>query len=72
MLTSADYAIFINFDFVGSAKAVPAAEIQLLEYVISKDMFTVTEKGKTVVQFKFKLDPAKNPKEIFFAIRCLK
>ena len=45
-------------------KAIPAAETNLLEFTINKDVFTVTEKGQTVVQYKIVLDPSKKPKEI--------
>lgn len=47
-------------------KAIPAAETDLLEFAIDKDLFTVTEKGQTVVQYKFVHDASKKPKEINF------
>ena len=47
-------------------KVVPAKETEILEMVIAKDVFTVFEKGKMVVQDRIKLDPSKKPKEIDF------
>lgn len=47
-------------------KAVPAAEVEILEVAIEKDVLTVREKGKIVVQYEIKLDPTKKPKEIDF------
>jgi uncharacterized protein (TIGR03067 family) len=47
-------------------KSIPAAETDLLEFTIDKDLFTVTEKGQTVVQYKIALDSSKKPKEINF------
>lgn len=47
-------------------KVVPAAEVEILEFVIDKDTFTGFEKGKMVVKYQFKLDPTKKPKAIDF------
>ena len=47
-------------------KSVPAADIEILEVIIEKDAFTVTEKGKPVVKYQMKLDPTKKPKEADF------
>jgi uncharacterized protein (TIGR03067 family) len=47
-------------------KVVPAKEIEILEMIIAKDVFTVFEKEKMVVQDRIKLDPTKKPKEIDF------
>jgi uncharacterized protein (TIGR03067 family) len=55
-------------------KAIPAAETNLLEFTIEKDVFTVVDKtptkeqpdGEAVVQYKIVIDGAKTPKEINF------
>jgi uncharacterized protein (TIGR03067 family) len=47
-------------------KAIPAAETDILEFVINKDVISVYEKGKIEVQYQVKLDPEKKPKEIDF------
>ena len=47
-------------------KALPAADIEILEIVINKDVFTVNEKGKAIAQYQIKLDPAKTPRQIDF------
>jgi uncharacterized protein (TIGR03067 family) len=47
-------------------KAVPAAETEVLEFVIEKNTFTAFEKGKMVVKYEIKLDPTKKPKQIDF------
>jgi uncharacterized protein (TIGR03067 family) len=57
---------WIVVSLVEEGKAVPAKETEILEYVISKDVFTVYEKGKIVVQDQIKLDPTKTPKTIDF------
>jgi uncharacterized protein (TIGR03067 family) len=49
---------------VEEGKAVPADEVATLEITIQKDVFTVNEKGKTIAQYKLKLDPSKKPKAI--------
>ncbi len=47
-------------------KAVPAGDIEILEFVFDKDTFTGFEKGKMVVKYQIKLDPTKKPKSIDF------
>ena len=47
-------------------KALPAAELAVLEVTIEKDTFTVKEKGEVAVQYQIKLDPEKTPKAIDF------
>jgi uncharacterized protein (TIGR03067 family) len=47
-------------------KAIPAAETEILEFVINKDVISVYEKGKIEVQYQVKLDPEKTPKTIDF------
>jgi uncharacterized protein (TIGR03067 family) len=49
-----------------NGKAVPAEEAATLEFVIEKDVYTAFEKGKAVVKYQLKLDPAKTPKQIDF------
>ncbi len=47
-------------------KAIPAEETDILEVVVNKDVMTVYKKGKVEVQYRFKLDPDKKPKQIDF------
>lgn len=47
-------------------KAVPAAEIETLEFVIEKNIFSAFDKGKLAVKYEIKLDPEKKPKQIDF------
>ncbi len=51
---------------VEKTKAVPAEELAILEINVEKDVLTVKEKGKAVVQYQIKLDPTKTPKAIDF------
>ncbi len=51
---------------VEKGKEQPAAEIEILEVAIEKNVFTVTEKGKKVVEYEIKLDPSKKPAAIDF------
>ena len=51
---------------VEKTKAVPAEEIAALSVHFEKDVFTVKEKGKALVQYQIKLDPTKSPKAIDF------
>jgi uncharacterized protein (TIGR03067 family) len=46
--------------------AIPAAETDSFEYVVSKDVVTVYQKGKVAVKYQVKLDPDKKPKAIDF------
>jgi uncharacterized protein (TIGR03067 family) len=57
---------WVIVSLVEEGKAVPAADTDLLEITIDKDVFTVKEKGKTVLQHKIKLDPTAKPKQIDF------
>ncbi|MBI2803711.1 MAG: TIGR03067 domain-containing protein [Planctomycetes bacterium] len=45
-------------------KKVPTAETEVLEFRVVKDTFTVTEKGKVIAKYQFKLDATKTPKAI--------
>ncbi len=47
-------------------KAIPAAETDILEFVINNGVMTVSEKGTIVVQYQIKLDPEKTPRAIDF------
>ena len=47
-------------------KALPAGDIEVLEFVIEKNTFTAFEKGKMVVKYEIKLDATKKPKQIDF------
>lgn len=51
---------------VEKTKAVPPGELEVLVVNIDKDVFTVKEKGKAVVQYQIKIDPTKTPKAIDF------
>ncbi|MSU77262.1 MAG: TIGR03067 domain-containing protein [Gemmataceae bacterium] len=51
---------------IEKGKAVPAEELAILELHIEKNVLTVKEKGETVVQYNFKLDPTKTPRAIDF------
>ena len=47
-------------------KALPAADIAMLEITVEKDVYTAKEKGETVAQYKFKIDSSKKPAQIDF------
>jgi uncharacterized protein (TIGR03067 family) len=57
---------WIVASLVEKGKGLPAAEIEVLEVAIEKNVFTVTEKGKKVVEYEIKLDPSKKPATIDF------
>jgi uncharacterized protein (TIGR03067 family) len=57
---------WIVASLVEKGKEQPAAEIEILEVAIEKNVFTVTEKGKKVVEYEIKLDPSKKPAAIDF------
>jgi uncharacterized protein (TIGR03067 family) len=51
---------------VEEGKAVPAAEIDVLEVVIDKNEYSMKEKGKIIARYSLKLDPQKTPRTIDF------
>ena len=57
---------WVVVSLVELGKAVPAADTDILEVIITKDAFTVLEKGKPVVHDTIKLDATKTPKTIDF------
>jgi uncharacterized protein (TIGR03067 family) len=57
---------WVIVSLIENGKAISAEEAAALEFVIEKDVYTAYEKGKAVVKYQFKLDPAKTPKQIDF------